>query len=204
MRPDETGSADAIREAAFRNNTELSEFELETQLHAAAPRASSAGSTTRSGLDETANPVWDGSEGFDFRIVESVEQLDAEIRSKADEGHSARLVAGFCWPWSEPQEDGTLVNDVKVGRWEMPWNARPDAGRLADGIPASHYLASDPNGVNQVGCVYTAQGFEFDYVGVICGRDLRWDPASESWIAIAPSRTTARSSAHPTSNSSSS
>lgn len=34
------------------------------------------------------------------------------------------------------------------------------------------FWASDRNGINQVGCVYTAQGFEFDYVGVIFGRDL--------------------------------
>ena len=40
----------------------------------------------------------------------------------------------------------------------------------------------DPAGINQVGCIYTAQGFEFDYVGVIIGRDLRWDPSSEEWI----------------------
>jgi len=104
------------------------------------------------------------------------------IRSKADEGHSARLTAGFCWPWSDPEPDGTLVTDVKVGAWQMPWNARPEAGRLAPGIPPSNFWASDPNGINQVGCVYTAQGFEFDYVGVIWGRDLRWDPASETWI----------------------
>jgi len=35
--------------------------------------------------------------------------------------------------------------------------------------------------MNQVGCVYTAQGFEFDYVGVVWGRDLRWDPATNDW-----------------------
>ena len=64
----------------------------------------------------------------------------------------------------------------------MPWNARPEAGRLAPGIPPSNFWASDPNGLNQVGCVYTAQGFEFDYVGVIWGRDLRWDPATNDWI----------------------
>jgi uncharacterized protein len=64
----------------------------------------------------------------------------------------------------------------------MPWNAKPDAGRLAPGIPPSNFWASDPNGLDQVGCVYTAQGFEFDYVGVIWGRDLRWDPATTDWI----------------------
>jgi hypothetical protein len=61
-------------------------------------------------------------------------------------------------------------------------NARPDAGRLAPGIPPSNFWASDPNGINQVGCVYTAQGFEFDYVGVIWGRDLTWDPATNTWL----------------------
>jgi DUF2075 family protein len=54
--------------------------------------------------------------------------------------------------------------------------------RLAPAIPPSNFWASDPNGIDQVGCVYTAQGFEFDYVGVIWGRDLRWDPATNDWI----------------------
>src|SRR5690606_8583245 len=50
-------------------------------------------------------------------------------------------------------------------------------------IPKERFWASDPNGINQVGCIYTAQGFEFDYAGVIFGRDLRWDPAAKAWIA---------------------
>ncbi len=36
-------------------------------------------------------------------------------------------------------------------------------------------------GLEQVGCVYTAQGFEFDYVGVIFGLDLLYMPDSASW-----------------------
>jgi DUF2075 family protein len=34
--------------------------------------------------------------------------------------------------------------------------------------------ATDPAGFDQVGCVYTAQGFEYDYAGVIIGPDLVW------------------------------
>jgi DUF2075 family protein len=182
VRPNEVGSVSLIKEAAARAGAEIQEFELETQFRCAGSKAFVSWVDHTLGLDETANPIWEGDDAFDFRIVDSVEQLDAMIRSKADEGHTARLVAGFCWPWSDPQDDGTLVPDVKVGNWQMPWNARSDAGRLADGIPQERYWASDPRGINQVGCIYTAQGFEFDYVGVIFGRDLRWDPASESWI----------------------
>ena len=183
VRPNEVGSTDLIREAALRNDADIQEFELETQFRCAGSKAFVSWVDHTLGLDETANPVWDGGEGFDFRIVDSAEQLVAMIRSKADAGHTARVVAGFCWPWSDPLDDGSLVPDVKVGTWQMPWNARSDAGRLADGIPQERFWASDPRGINQVGCIYTAQGFEFDYVGVIFGRDLRWDPDSQEWIA---------------------
>ena len=184
VRPNEVGSTQRILEAAERNGADVSTFELETQFRLAGSKAFLQWVDGMLGITpESANPTWDPDrETFDFRIVDSVEQLDALIRSKADEGHSARLTAGFCWPWSNPNPDGTLVNDVKVGAWQMPWNARPDAGRLAPNIPPSNFWASDPNGINQVGCVYTAQGFEFDYVGVIWGRDLTWDPATNDWI----------------------
>ena len=46
------------------------------------------------------------------------------------------------------------------------------AGRLARHIPAENLWAFDSRGIDQVGCIYTAQGFEFDYVGVIFGTDL--------------------------------
>ena len=35
--------------------------------------------------------------------------------------------------------------------------------------------AIDPESVNEVGCIHTCQGLEFDYVGVIIGDDLRYE-----------------------------
>jgi uncharacterized protein len=35
--------------------------------------------------------------------------------------------------------------------------------------------AIDPESVNQVGCIHTSQGLEFDYVGVIIGDDIRYE-----------------------------
>jgi DUF2075 family protein len=133
------------------------------------------------GIQRTANALWAGDRNFDFDIVDSPQELDALIRAKADEGHTARLVAGYCWPWSNPTDDGQLPDDVEVEGWSRPWNAKPNAGRLAAGIPKSHLWASEPGGIDQVGCIYTAQGFEFDYVGVIFGRDLVYRPR-EGWV----------------------
>lgn len=42
--------------------------------------------------------------------------------------------------------------------------------------------AYKPEGIKQVGCIYTAQGFEFDYIGVIIGPDLRYDTEQQCLI----------------------
>jgi uncharacterized protein len=124
------------------------------------------------------------------RIFGDVREMEGALRQRMDEGSSARLVAGFCWPWSDPDEDGSLVPDVAIGNWARPWNRKPkDMWRRRKGSserPANHpykIWATTDAGFDQVGCIYSAQGFEFDYVGLIVGRDLRWDPVSSRWMA---------------------
>ena len=62
--------------------------------------------------------------------------------------------------------------------WEENW---PEARKLAPGIPKATLWADDPYGINQIGCIYNAMGFEFDYVGVIMGLDLRYNFDTQSW-----------------------
>ncbi len=182
VRPGEVGQSLLIREAAQRAKAELIEYELEAQFRCSGSDGFINWIDNTLDIQRTANVLWKQDERYDFQIVPSVEELHARLRAKAAEGQSSRMVAGFCWPWSSPRADGTLVSDVQVGDWAMPWNAKPDAGRLAKGIPKSNYWASEPGGMNQVGCVYTAQGFEFDYVGIVFGLDLRYDWDSNAWV----------------------
>jgi len=44
--------------------------------------------------------------------------------------------------------------------------------------------ATDNSGMEQVGTVYTAEGFEFDYIGVIFAGDLVYDAAKGSWESV--------------------
>jgi DUF2075 family protein len=57
----------------------------------------------------------------------------------------------------------------------------PQARETGQGRALSSLWASDPRGFNQVGCIYTAQGFEYDYAGVIMGADLLW--RDDRWVA---------------------
>ncbi|MEM0448670.1 MAG: DUF2075 domain-containing protein [Methanomassiliicoccales archaeon] len=181
VRPDEVGSVDYIKNAANRFNCQIFEYELEAQFRCAGSDAFVNWVNNTLAIKRTANVIWEGDEGFDFRIVESPQKLETMIREKVSQGYSGRIVAGFCWPWSYPKEDGTLVDDVKIGDYCRPWDARPDAKKLSKDIPPASLWAYDPNGINQIGCVYTAQGFEFDYIGVIFGLDLRYDFSEQRW-----------------------
>lgn len=181
VRPGEVGSSLLIKDAASRAGARLVEHELEAQFRCGGSDHFLSWVANLLELEQTQDVMWNPGVEFDFDVVDTPEELEALIRMRHEEGHTARLAAGFCWPWSDPLPDGTLEPDVKIGGWSMPWNAKPDAGRLAPGIPKSNNWATDPGGVNQVGCVYTAQGFEYDYAGVIVGKDLVWRPR-EGWV----------------------
>ena len=95
------------------------------------------------------------------------------------------MTAGFCWPWSDPIVDADgrfirLVDDVSLPEWgwARPWNVKSD--RSVGGYPSKNLWATDAAGFSQVGCIYTAQGFEYDWNGVILGPDLVWRDGT--WI----------------------
>jgi hypothetical protein len=130
---------------------------------------------------EAGGPIeWIGDPRFDVEIVDSPAEMEASLATRIAEGYSGRIAAGYCWPWSDPGPDGTLVRDVEIGGWSRPWNLKGD--RSVGGAPAAALWATDPAGFDQVGCVYTAQGFEYDYAGVIIGPDLVW--RDNGWVMI--------------------
>lgn len=104
-------------------------------------------------------------------VVDSPWELERCLRERNDNGYTARISAGYCWQWSDAKRDG-LVDDVVIGDWARPWNNKED--RRVGTAPPSALWATQEGGFDQVGCVYTAQGFEFDWAGVIIGPDLVW------------------------------
>lgn len=183
VRPDEIGSSKLIAEFAKSHDIRLYECDLTAQFRCNGSDAFINWVNHTLNIEVTANPFWEASNPFEFKIFDSPEALEKAIHAKAAEKASARMSAGFCWKWSDPDSTGNLLDDVVVGDWKRPWDAKPGAGRLAKGIPPAALWAYDPNGIGQVGCVYTAQGFEFDYIGVIIGKDLVYR-SDKGWVGV--------------------
>jgi DUF2075 family protein len=181
VRPNEIGSIQYIKDHAESNNCRIFEFELEAQFRCNGSDAFINWINNTLGIQKTANILWDSQDEFEFKIFDSPHALEQAIREKVKQNNTGRMTAGFCWKWSAPNNDGTLVDDVIIGDYKRPWNANPEANKLALGIPKSSLWAYEPNGIEQIGCIYTAQGFEFDYAGVIFGKDLTYDFDRSSW-----------------------
>lgn len=184
VRPDEIGSTKLIKETADKFGAEIFDFELKTQFRCNGSDGYMNWVDNTLDIRETDHTYLTKNEKMDFRIFDSPVELYEAIKAKnAEKQNSARLVAGFCWSWSDPNPDGTLKMDVVIGKdFKMTWEAKNNAAKLAPGIPKASLWAYNPNGINQIGSIYTIQGFEFEYVGVIFGPDLVYNPVEKRWV----------------------
>jgi uncharacterized protein len=173
----EIGSTELIRAAAKKFNATVDEVSLKSQFRC------NGSNNYLDWVDELLynNPIISSftKDEFDFKIFDDPQTLYNTIVQKNQlDNTTARLTAGFCWKWSsELDEKGDLVKDVRIGEFAIPWETKGDVKR--DGYPYWYEWAYLPNGIKQCGCIYTAQGFEFDYIGVIIGKDLYYDESEK-------------------------
>ncbi|WP_182112678.1 MULTISPECIES: DUF2075 domain-containing protein [unclassified Actinotalea] len=179
VRPGEMGSVAEIEHHARTKGLTVRHVDLNAQYRAGGSDAYLDWVLRLLGLREGGPIPWSDEASFSVDVVDSPVELEGRLAAKRDEGYGARMTAGYCWPWSNPRNDGSLVPDVRIGDWSRPWNLKSD--RSVGGAPPSPLWATDPAGFWQVGCVYTAQGFEYDWNGVILGNDLVW--REDRWVA---------------------
>lgn len=177
VRPTEIGNIQLIKDTAKKlglNEEEIYEYELKTQFRCGGSDSYLQWVENILEITDSTKEILTEDDKIEFKIVSSPEELKKIIDEKNKEKkNNARIVAGFCWPWSPPNRDGSLVKDVKIGNFEMPWEKKDQFWKWA----------TDDSGMEQVGTVYTSQGFEFDYIGVIFGNDLVYNKENKTWEA---------------------
>lgn len=180
VRPGEMGTVEDITSHAESRGLDVRVISLDSQFRCGGSAAYLEWVQLLLGLREGGPVAWEPDGRFEVVSSDSPSSLEAMLERKRDEGFGARMTAGYCWRWSDPEDDGSLVRDITIGDWSRPWNLRGD--RATGGAPPAALWATDPTGFGQVGCVYTAQGFEYDWNGVIIGPDLVW--RGDRWVAV--------------------
>jgi len=125
------------------------------------------------GIRSTAN--YDGfDKEYNIKIFDNPSQMREELRmlNNKDNSNKTRMVAGYCYDWITKNSNDNSVYDIELKpNFRAKWN-----------FSNTDTWAIDENSFDQIGCIHTSQGLEFDYVGVIIGLDLRYDEENKKVI----------------------
>lgn len=110
---------------------------------------------------------------FDLKLENNINKIDSFLKEKKNLGYKVKWYAPFCWEWSRNVHKNDINIEVNGNVFSKPWNPMNNQYRW--------YLAEREDDLNQVGCIYTAQGLDFDYTGVIWWNDLKWNKYNQEW-----------------------
>lgn len=170
LHPDETCRSKDIRQTAVSLKLDVVERTLSTQL-----RCNDAHEYIQ-WVDQFLNQgqlrQMTAAEGFKVSLVDTPKDMQRLLEERAQQNHSCRILAGYCWPWRTQNTPGR-GHDIEIGGWKVRWNA------------ASLYAEWNRKvGMHEeVGAIFTVQGFEYDYVGVLIGPDLAY---SDQTLRVRP------------------
>ena len=154
------GSVQEIKRWAFDQKAQVIEEELVSQFRCNGSDGYLAWLDHILEIRETANYSMEGID-YDIRVFDTPEEVRDIIFEKNKAANKSRLLAGYCWDWISDGKNKSDVFDITIGDFAMSWN-----------LGNTTTWAIDEDSVNEIGCIHTCQGLEFDYVGVIIGDDM--------------------------------
>ena len=172
VRKGETGTPEYIEVEARNLGLNVIRVDLDGQFRCGGSRLYETWLNGFLKIEDSKSIAWSKDPNFNVIVADSPDEIVEKLQGFESEGYKSRITAGSCWTWNDPNADGTLPNDIKIGDWTRPWNVKGDRG--VGEYMSGELWAIDPKGFDQIGCVYTAQGFEYDWNAVIFGPDLVW------------------------------
>ena len=106
---------------------------------------------------------------FEFKMFDTAGAMFDKIKQRNKEVGMSRMVAtsGF------PRIDGR--HNVEMDSFNLPWD---------EWDPQRTHWAKREGSITQVGTIYTLQGFDLNYVGMIIGPSFGYDPQTDTMTII--------------------
>ncbi|MBA4259256.1 MAG: hypothetical protein C0446_08830 [Chitinophaga sp.] len=115
------------------------------------------------------------SEKYEVLLFESFLDFYNHMLKKENEFKLCRIVAGYSWEWkSDPKKKNPDLNavDIEIDGLEFQWNQTDK-----DWINNPRDLT---NPLKEIGCIHTVQGYDLNYTGVIFGREINYNPLTDT------------------------
>lgn len=110
---------------------------------------------------------------YELLVFDSLQDMKDLLAVRESKYKLCRMIAGFAWSWVSKEKDKKHLMDIEIEGLQFQWNNVDE-----DWIHS-------PTASNEIGCVHTTMGYDLNYSGVIFGREIRYNPVTES-IEIDP------------------
>lgn len=114
---------------------------------------------------------------YEIRIFDDPKKLHEAVTEKASvvEQGLSRLLATYDWKFSSGSrpEDGRPW-EVVIGDFALPWNNQQKFEYARGSVEKDLSWAERPQTINEVGSIFTIQGFDLNYAGVIIGPSVKF------------------------------
>lgn len=113
--------------------------------------------------------------GYDLKVYDDCYEMFEAIKSKNIEYKGlCRMLAGFSFYWRKKARDKKNIKynqnyDFEIDGHYYCWN---------EDFNASDFITNDKN-IEKIGCIYTSQGHDLNYAGVIFGEDISYNPETK-------------------------
>ncbi|QSF13751.1 DUF2075 domain-containing protein [Mycoplasma sp. Mirounga ES2805-ORL] len=149
-------------------------------------------------LDNYEIKIFESPEDLHKAIIDTTrKEVFSKTKKNIDEELSkiknnlSRLVATYDWEFSNRTPTNSNEWEVIIGDWSLPWNKQNKSKKNK-----SSWVENE-NTLNEVGSIYTVQGFDLNYVGVILGDSVKYkdgkvvfDPSESKNVKLTSKRTT--------------
>ncbi|MFP1732853.1 DUF2075 domain-containing protein [Lonsdalea quercina] len=116
-----------------------------------------------------------GEPMFELKIFDDAQAMYTAIRRRNADSGLSRMLSTYDYPYRLDGQD----HFIEAGDFRLRWDRSKPNERLP--------WAEREDTIDEVGSVYTVQGFDLNYVGLILGPSVSWD-AERGEILIDPSR----------------
>jgi len=117
----------------------------------------------------TPLPPW---KGYDFRVYDDVGKMVTDINAYNNPGNCglSRVVAGYGWKWVTMGKNRTELKTLSKSGWDIHIDGYDYFWNVQNG---NFIFKADSE---EIGCIHTVQGFDLNYVGIIFGPEIKYDP----------------------------
>ncbi len=110
-------------------------------------------------------------DNYDFKLYCDVDKMINDIKKLDSQMGLCRNAAGYAWKWKSKGKKDKSIYDIEIQGHKYRWNSTYE-----------NWIASR-NSINEIGCIHTLQGYDLNYVGLIIGEDIKFNPMTKKIYA---------------------